>query len=49
VKRISLATSLYRVAMTGLIDAATEVKEKGTFTYLDRAIPTGDLNGYMKA
>ena len=48
VKRISLATSLYRVAMTGLIDAATEVKEKGTFTYLDRAIPTGDLNAFMK-
>ncbi|WP_295138159.1 isocitrate lyase/phosphoenolpyruvate mutase family protein [uncultured Reyranella sp.] len=48
VKRISLATSLYRAAMTGLIDAATEVKEKGTFTYLDRAIPTGDLNVFMK-
>lgn len=48
VKRISLATSLYRVAMTGLIDAATEVKDKGTFTYLDRAIPTGDLNAFMK-
>ena len=48
VKRISLATSLYRAAMTGLIDAATEVKEKGTFTYLDRAIPTSDLNAFMK-
>lgn len=48
VKRISLATSLYRVAMTGLIDAATEVKEKGTFSYLDRAVPTGELNAFMK-
>lgn len=48
VKRISLATSLYRAAMTGLVDAATEVKEKGTFTYLDRSIPTGDLNAFMK-
>ncbi len=48
VKRISLATSLYRVAMTGLIDAATEVREKGTFSYLDRAIPTGELNAFMK-
>lgn len=48
VKRISLATSLYRAAMTGLIDAATEVKEQGTFTYLDRAIPTPDLNAFMK-
>ena len=33
VKRISLATSLYRAAMTGLLDAATEVKDKGTFGY----------------
>ncbi len=36
VKRISLATSLYRAAMTGLADAAREVMEKGTFSYLDR-------------
>ncbi len=48
VKRISLATSLYRAAMTGLIEAATEVREQGTFSYLDRAIPTGDLNAFMK-
>ena len=49
VKRISLATSLYRAAMTGLVDAATEVKEKGTFTYVDRAIATGELNDFMKS
>lgn len=48
VKRISLATSLYRAAMTGLIDAAKEAKEKGTFTYLDRAIATPELNVFMK-
>jgi 2-methylisocitrate lyase-like PEP mutase family enzyme len=48
VKRISLATSLYRAAMTGLLDAAKEVKEKGTFTYLDHSIPTPDLNAFMK-
>ena len=48
VKRISLATSLYRAAMTGLLDAAKEVKEKGTFSYLDRSIPTPDLNAFMK-
>jgi 2-methylisocitrate lyase-like PEP mutase family enzyme len=44
VKRISLATSLYRAAMTGLIDAAREVKEQGTFGYLDHSVPTPDLN-----
>ena len=49
VKRISLATSLYRMAMTGLVDAAREVKGKGTFTYIDRSIATPDLNGFMQA
>jgi 2-methylisocitrate lyase-like PEP mutase family enzyme len=36
VRRVSLATSLYRAAMAGLQSAAREVKEGGTFTYLDR-------------
>ena len=36
VRRVSLATSLYRAAMAGLSEAATEVKRSGTFTYLDR-------------
>jgi 2-methylisocitrate lyase-like PEP mutase family enzyme len=49
VKRISLATSLYRAAMSGLIDAAREVKDKGSFGYLDRAISTPDLGGYMQS
>ena len=43
VRRISLATSLYRAAMTGIIEAAREVKEKGTFGYVDRALPTGEI------
>jgi 2-methylisocitrate lyase-like PEP mutase family enzyme len=43
VKRISLATSLWRAAMSGLVEAAREVKDKGTFTYLDRSLPTPDL------
>jgi 2-methylisocitrate lyase-like PEP mutase family enzyme len=49
VKRISLATSLYRAAMTGLIDAAREAKDKGTFGYLDRSIATPDFNAFMQA
>ncbi len=48
VKRISLATSLYRAAMTGLLDAAREVKDKGTFGYLDRAVSTPDLNAFLQ-
>jgi 2-methylisocitrate lyase-like PEP mutase family enzyme len=49
VKRISLATSLYRAAITGLVDAAREAKDKGTFGYLDRSIPTPELNNFMQA
>jgi 2-methylisocitrate lyase-like PEP mutase family enzyme len=49
VRRISLATSLYRIAMTGLVDAAREVKEKGTFGYIDRSIPSPDLAAFMQS
>ena len=48
VKRISLATPLYRIAMTGLVDAAREVKDKGTFGYIDRSMPSPELNGFMQ-
>ena len=48
VRRISLATSLFRAAMTGLVEAAREVKERGTFGYLERSLATGDLNQHMK-
>ena len=48
VKRISLATSLYRAAMTGLIDAAQEVSGKGSFTYLDRLPPSTALSDFMQ-
>ena len=47
VRRISLATSLYRAAISGLIDAAREVHEHGSFDYLDRTIVTADLNAYL--
>jgi 2-methylisocitrate lyase-like PEP mutase family enzyme len=49
VKRISLATSLFRAAMTGVMAAATEVKDRGTFTYLDQTMPTPDWNRLMTA
>jgi len=44
VKRISLATALYRAAMSGLIDAACEVRDSGQFSFLDRAVTTPELN-----
>src|SRR5262245_6323610 len=48
VKRISFATSLYRAAMTGLLDAAREMKEKGQFGFLDRCATTPDLHNLMR-
>ena len=48
VRRISLATSLFRAAMTGLVEAAREVKEQGTFGYLERSLATPDINRYMQ-
>jgi 2-methylisocitrate lyase-like PEP mutase family enzyme len=48
VRRISLATSLFRAAMSGLLDAAREVKERGTFGYLERTLATPDINRYMQ-
>jgi 2-methylisocitrate lyase-like PEP mutase family enzyme len=47
VRRISLATSLYRAAMSGLLDAAKEVREKGSFSYLDRSVSTPELYTLM--
>jgi 2-methylisocitrate lyase-like PEP mutase family enzyme len=49
VRRISLATSLYRAAMGGLVLAAREVKDKGTFGYVDTSLPSVELAGFMQA
>ena len=49
VKRISLATSLYRAAMANMVMAATEVKEQGTFGYLERSVTTPDFYTYLKS
>src|SRR6476661_1808260 len=48
VKRISLATSLYRAAMTGLFNAAKEVREQGTFGYLDSSLATPEMNAFLR-
>jgi 2-methylisocitrate lyase-like PEP mutase family enzyme len=48
VKRISVATSFYRTAMTALVEAAREAREQGSFGYLERTMATPDLNAYFK-
>jgi len=47
VRRISLATSLYRAAMTGFLAAAREVKDTGQFDFLDRCVATPELHKLM--
>jgi 2-methylisocitrate lyase-like PEP mutase family enzyme len=45
VKRISLATSLYRAAMGGLIAAAREASEQGTFGFVETA---PNVNSFLR-
>jgi 2-methylisocitrate lyase-like PEP mutase family enzyme len=47
VRRVSLATSLYRAAMTGLLEAARETRDEGRFGFLDRCLTTSELNDLM--
>ncbi len=47
VKRISFASSLYRAAMSRLVDAASDVKKNGAFGYLDETMTTSDLNRFF--
>ena len=49
VRRISFAASLYRAAMTGLLEAAREAKDQGTFDYLKRVVTTPELNALLGA
>src|SRR6266550_1228331 len=48
VRRISLATSLYRAAMTSFLDAAGELKDAGQFDFLNRCVTTPELNELMR-
>jgi 2-methylisocitrate lyase-like PEP mutase family enzyme len=44
VRRISLGSTLARVAFGSLITAAEEIRERGTFTFVARAIPYARIN-----
>jgi len=48
VRRISLATSLYRAAMTGLRDAARDIRQTGTLGFADRIMPSAEWNPLMR-
>jgi len=46
-RRISLGGALARAALGALLRAGREMKEKGTFTFVDGAAPSAELNGIM--
>jgi 2-methylisocitrate lyase-like PEP mutase family enzyme len=48
VRRISLSTSLYRAAITGLMAAAREIRETGTFGYLESLVSNDQLDRYLR-
>jgi 2-methylisocitrate lyase-like PEP mutase family enzyme len=47
VKRISVAGSLYRASVQGLLEAAREIQANGTFEYVERIVTSPELNKYL--
>ena len=47
VRRISLATSLYRAAMTGFLQALRQIKETRSFSFVESSVTTADINEAM--
>ncbi|HEX4633745.1 MAG TPA: isocitrate lyase/phosphoenolpyruvate mutase family protein, partial [Gemmatimonadales bacterium] len=48
VKRISVGSALARAALGGFVNAAREIKQKGSFTFADHAMPYADANTLMR-
>jgi 2-methylisocitrate lyase-like PEP mutase family enzyme len=48
VKRVSLGSSLARAALGALLRASREVRDTGTFTFSQEAIPYAALNALFK-
>jgi 2-methylisocitrate lyase-like PEP mutase family enzyme len=48
VKRVSVATAFYRAAIDGLISAAREVQEHGTFSFVDRVVTSPEISKYLR-
>lgn len=49
VRRISLGSALSRAALGGLVRAAREIREHGTFHFADDALPYAQVNDLMSA
>jgi 2-methylisocitrate lyase-like PEP mutase family enzyme len=48
VKRVSVAASLYRAALTGVDAAAREMRAGGTFTYTNRILTSDDVSPLLR-
>lgn len=49
VKRVSLASALYYAAMFGVLDAAREVRERGTFGFTERMRSVQDIARFFES
>jgi 2-methylisocitrate lyase-like PEP mutase family enzyme len=49
VRRISVGGSFARAALGALVEAATEVRDHGTFGYAERALSNADTSSYMRS
>jgi 2-methylisocitrate lyase-like PEP mutase family enzyme len=47
-KRISVGGSFARAALGGLMRAAKEVRDQGSFTYADHALSAKEAESYMR-
>lgn len=47
-RRISVGASFYRAAISGLVGAATEVRDAGTFRYLENTLTTANFNTFVQ-
>jgi len=48
VKRVSLAASLYRAALTGVDAAVREILDEGTFSYTSRILKNDEVKAWLK-
>jgi len=48
VRRISIGSAFARVALGAFLQAAREVRERGTFTFADRAAPFAEIERFMQ-
>ena len=47
VKRVSVGAAFARAALGALVRAAREVKDKGTFTFAEEALPSAEAKAFM--